>query len=399
MNAQTAQQTDRRDLGSLSLALLTNFVAPYCVPLFCALQSRLGELRVLISTPMESGRSWEPEWGGLAVTVQRTVTIMRRHEHPHGFAQRTALHIPYDTLWRLRSMSPDVVIAGELGFRTAQAMAYRRWLAPRTRLVVWATLSETTELASGRIRKLFRTYVLPRADAVMVNGASGRRYVRSFGVPEGRIFIVPYTTDMTPFQAVSLKRPPEYRRRLLYCGQLIERKGLHPFVAALRRWAELHVDQQVELWFVGDGPLRRDLEGMPRPPNLLFRFSGPVPYRDLPAWYARAGILVFPTLADEWGLVVNEALASGVPVLGSLYSQAVEELVRDGQNGWTFRPDRADEASSALNRALSVPEAELEAMRVRAFQSVDQLTPMFAAGRILDAIRFALTDSRAAPAL
>ena len=54
----------------------------------------------------------------------------------------------------------------------------------------------------------------------------------------------------------------------------------------------------------------------------------------------KVGVLVFPTLADEWGLVVNEALAAGVPVLGSLYSQAVEELVRDGENGWTFRPDR-----------------------------------------------------------
>ena len=379
-------------VGRARVAFLTNFVAPYRIPVFRELQSRLSAFQVFISTRMERGRLWEPEWGGLAVTVQRTLTFMRSYVHPHGFAHRTALHVPYDTLWHLRHMSPDVIIAGELGVRTLQAVVYKRWLAPRTKLVVWATLSEITEAARGRIRRLVRGFLLPRANAVLVNGASGRRYVRSFGIPEARIFTAPQTTELAPFEAIPAQRPPASHRRLLYCGQLIELKGLHPFVAALREWAARHADRVVELWLVGDGPLRRDLEGVPRPPNLLFRFIGHVPYRDLATWYEQAGILVFPTLADEWGLVVNEALAAGVPVLGSLYSQAVEELVRDTENGWTFRPDQAGEMSSALDRALTLPEAELEAMRIRARRSVEHLTPAFVASRILDAVRFALAD-------
>src|SRR5206468_11003060 len=125
-------------------------------------------------------------------------------------------------------------------------------------------------------------------------------------------------------------------------------------------WAQQHSDRRVELWFIGDGPLRSDLERLAKPLNLELRFVGNVPYGDLAIWYEQAGILVFPTLADEWGLVVNEALAAGVPVLGSLYSQAVEELVREGENGWTFRPDRAEEMSTALERALSLSGSELD---------------------------------------
>src|SRR5206468_6354612 len=140
-----------------------------------------------------------------------------------------------------------------------------------------------------------------------------------------------------------------------------------------------------------------DLEHRPRPPNLVLRFVGNVRYRDLPTWYEQGGILVFPTLADEWGVVVNEALAAGLPVLGSLYSQAVEELVRDGQNGWMFRPDRAEEIWRALDRALSLPEPELHAMRVQARRSVDHLTPALVADRILNAVRFVLTDSQTPP--
>ena len=62
--------------------------------------------------------------------------------------------------------------------------------------------------------------------------------------------------------------------------------------------------------------------------------------------YAKASLFAFPTLADEWGVVVNEAMAAGLPVLGSIYSQAVEELVEDGVSGWVFRP---------MNRRKSTP--------------------------------------------
>jgi len=186
-----ARLSNGPDLGRLRLSLLKNFVPPYNLPVFRELQAKVREFRVFISTPMESDRRWEPEWGGLAVTVQRTVTVSRRDEHPHGFSQRTPLHIPYDTLWRLRRMSPDVVIAGELGSRTLQAMVYRRWLSPQTKLIIWATLSEITELARGPVSRLLRAYMLPRADAVLVNGMSGLRYVSSFAVPERLILTVP----------------------------------------------------------------------------------------------------------------------------------------------------------------------------------------------------------------
>jgi len=382
------------EVASIRLALLKNFIPPYCIPVFRELHAQLREFRVFVSTPMETARVWEPDSGGLAVTVQRTLTLMSRHEHPHGFADRVPLHIPYDTLWRLRGMSPDVVITGELGWPTMQAVAYRHWLTSRGRakLIIWTTLSEITELARGRARRLLRAYLLARADAVLVNGASAYRYVRSFDVPERRIFTVPYTTDITPFQALHLNRTPEFRKRLLYVGQLIERKGLDPFITALCRWAERHSDRRAELWLVGDGPLRSELEQISRPVNLRLRFLGNVPYGELAKSYGQAGILAFPTLADEWGVVVNEALAAGVPVLGSVFSQAVEELVRDGQNGWTFRPDRADELASALDRALNTPDEELERMRVRARRSVSYLTPAFAADRFLEAVRFVLTE-------
>jgi glycosyltransferase involved in cell wall biosynthesis len=121
--------------------------------------------------------------------------------------------------------------------------------------------------------------------------------------------------------------------------------------------------------------------------NLRLRFLGNLEYGKLPEVYAQGGIFAFPTLADEWGLVANEAMAAGLPVLGSSYSQSVEELVVEGETGWQFRPDKLEEMYSALERSLSMPLAQLERMRTKARDRIQYLTPDFVADNILKAIQ------------
>ena len=367
------------------VALLTNFIPPYRLPLYKAIADRVPEFQVFISTPMEGNRSWTPNWDGLNVTVQKNLTLQRSWKHPHGFSENLYVHIPYDTLWSLRQYRPDVVISGEMGMRTAQALLYRK-LTPKSRMILWATVSEYSELGRGKLREQLRRVLVPQADAVLVNGQSGARYVRQFGVSDPSIFSAPYTTNIDPFLAVPLSRGPLDAYRLLYVGQLVERKGIEPFLSILERWAKMHPDRTLEFWLVGDGPLRSSLEQQGRPANLRLRFLGNVEYGKLPEVYAQGGIFVFPTLADEWGLVTNEAMAAGLPVLGSSYSQSVEELVVEGETGWQFRPDEPEEMYSALDRSLSMPFAQLERMRTQARDRIQYLTPDFVADNILKAI-------------
>ncbi|MCT7972269.1 glycosyltransferase family 4 protein [Laspinema olomoucense] len=367
------------------VALLTNFIPPYRLPLYKAIADRVPDFQVFISTPMEANRSWSPNWDGLNVTVQKNLTLQRSWKHPHGFSENLYVHIPYDTLWSLRQYRPDVVISGEMGMRTAQALLYRK-LNPNSRMILWATVSEYSELGRGKLREKLRQVLVPQADALLVNGQSGARYVRQFGVSDPSIFFAPYTTNIDPFLAVPLSRGPLDAYRLLYVGQLVERKGIEPFLSTLERWAKAHPDRTLEFWLVGEGPLRSRLEQQVWPSNLRLRFLGNVEYGKLPEVYAQGGIFAFPTLADEWGLVTNEAMAAGLPVLGSSYSQSVEELVVEGETGWQFRPDEPEEMYSALERSLSMSVAQLEQMRTKARDRIQYLTPDFVADNILKAI-------------
>ena len=303
------------------------------------------------------------------------------------------MHFPYDTVPLLMRFRPDVVFAGEMGFRTLQASIYRR-LFPESALVIWAKVSDATEQGRGRLRHWLRTSLLGITDAVVVNGESGANYISAFGVSRDRIFPVPATTDLAPFLSLPVTRPRELRHRLLYSGMLTERKNLLALLSHLADWAMQNPARQIEFRLLGDGPLRPAIAAFNRPPNLALRLLGTATYDQLPNAYGDAGILVFPTLADEWGMVVTEAMASGVPVLGSRYSQAVEELVKDGHNGWSFRPDDPRDLRSALDRALQTPAPMLDQMAVRARADISGITPAAVADRMMSAFEFARSVNR-----
>ncbi len=369
----------------MRVALLTNFVAPYRVPLFQALAQRVGTLRIFVSTRMEANRDWPASWEDLDVVVQRTLTLGRTWRHPDGFSERVALHLPYDTRAELTRFRPDALITGEFGLRSLSALGYaRREHCPA---LLWATVSERTEAGRGAVRHLLRRHLLRRVDGVIVNGESGARYIRRFGVPEDRIFRVQQPVAVSTFDAAPGTRAPGDAWTLLSVGQLTERKGLTLLLAAAARWADRHPHRRLRLVIAGMGPLRPALETARRPPNMELSLLSSLPYHEMPAVYARAGILAFPSLADEWGLVVNEALASGLPVLGSVHAQAVEELVQEGRTGWLFRPEQPEAFDRALERALDTPAGVLEGMRQAARARISTLTPESAADRIAAALR------------
>lgn len=369
----------------LRTIVLTNFLPPYRVPLLRALRDSVQQLRVLVSTRMEGNRDWDVQWDDLDVVKQRTLTFQSQWRHPSGFGERVYVHVPIDTFGQMRRYAPEVIISGEMGARSVFAALYKT-LNTHVKLILWATVSEHSERGRGRLRSILRRWLLSRADAVLVNGESGARYVAAFGVPKERVFRVPYTTRVDEFTECSLRRDGTAARRLLFVGQLIERKGLLPLFEALARWCRSHPDQVADLWIVGGGPLREGLSQYPRPTNFQLTMLGPVPYDTLPSIYAQCGVLVFPTLADEWGIVVNEALAAGLPVLGSSYSQAVEELIVHGQNGWLIQPDQAASLDDMLTQVFETPVERLEEMREIARKNALALTPRSAAAGIVAAL-------------
>jgi hypothetical protein len=370
------------------VVLLNSYIPPHALPVYVELSRRVRKFTVLLSTPMESHRHWKPDWGTLDVRLQRTLTIERPWKHRAGFRDKLNVHIPWNTLGLLRKLRPDVVLSAELGPRSLFSALYTMFTG--TPLVLVATLSEHQELGRGWARYWLRRWLIRRARCIAVNGHSGARYLRRLGADPNRLFHVPYSAVPNYFDHLPLVRPSSQSHKLFYVGQLVERKGLVPFVEALARWAVKHPERTVEFEIAGSGPLEPVLRSLRLPENIQLRLLGERTFDELTGCYAKAGILVFPTLSDEWGLVVNEALAAGLPVLGSTYSQAVEELCIEGETGWRFRTTVAGEMDDAIDRALSTSADTLDTMRRAGHELVKKLTPAYAAEGFLTTIKAAL---------
>ena len=383
-----ADEDQDADRLPLRVALLSSFIAPYRIPLFRSLGQKLADLSIFISTPMEPNRDWPVEWHDLNVVCQRNLTVHKTWSHPKGFRERQYIQVPYDTIFRLRTYKPDVIVTDELGLRTLQTVAYRAF-SPRTGIVAWLRISEHSEQGRGRLRPHLRRRLLPRADAVLVHGQSAARYVKQYSVPSEQVFIVGQAVEASPAPAAAKARDWVHPQVLLYAGRLVELKGIVPFLGVLRRWGGDHPDRSLEFWVAGDGPLSPEIANFALPANVTLKVLGSVPYEELPGVYAQADLFVLPTLCDEWGLVVNEAMTAGLPVIGSLYSQAVEELLTDGVNGWTFYPDREESAYDAVRRALSISPDDHARMAQAAKDRIARLTIADMADGMLSAIRYA----------
>jgi glycosyltransferase involved in cell wall biosynthesis len=187
-------------------------------------------------------------------------------------------------------------------------------------------------------------------NAGLVGGEGHRDYLVSLGMSAANIFTGYNVVDNDYFrsrcQEVALSRARYAKqinasRPFLLCAcRFVEKKNLELLVSAYHRYTRLVGPRSWDLILIGDGALRPQLNKWIQSRGLenRIRLAGAIGYGDLPIYYGLAMALVHPSKVEQWGLVVNEAMASGLPVVVSKLCGCAAELVRDGVNGYTFDP-------------------------------------------------------------
>ena len=394
-NASFGHVLDDGPVIDARVVFLTHYIPLYQVRVLQSIAARVRDFQILLSTPIEPNRDFQPDWSGLNVTVQNSWTLRRRWRHPDGgFDDQLYVHVPYDTSARLRKLKPDVVMSLELGARSVGASIYCR-RHQESKLVLCTYMSQRTEQGRGFLRRKLRERLLRSADAVTYNGPSCKEYLSDFGVPQDQMFHLPYAADdRTVYHGPTYRDESSCRHRMLVVGQLSQRKGVDRLVRQVASYCQANAGRSIEIVFAGDGPLRDELETINTPPNLKVNLLGNVPAEELAVWMLRCGVLLAPTLADEWMLVVNEALHAGVPVIGSIHAQAVTTLVQDNMNGWSYDPMEERSIDQALDSYFAKPDEALSQMRNQCRQSVINRSPAWAADGAIRAIRHVLTPSQ-----
>jgi glycosyltransferase involved in cell wall biosynthesis len=233
------------------------------------------------------------------------------------------------------------------------------------------------------------------ATVVIVPSTCSMRMMRSLGIPEEKLVLTPYVVDNDWWTERAAKVDRAAVRRswgvpvdapvVLFCAKLQPWK--RP-LDLLKAFAQAGV-RNSHLVFAGDGPLRAEVEGLAAALGLIGRvhFLGFVNQTQLPAVYTSSDVMVLPSDYEPFGVVVNEAMLCGCPVLVSDRVGAGPDLIRPADNGEVFPCRDVTELADVLRKFLSDP-AMLTRMRHAARRRMETWSPQQNIGALVDAVRW-----------
>lgn len=200
--------------------------------------------------------------------------------------------------------------------------------------------------------------VLRRFDGFLYVGQRNREYLQHYGAPSQRLFFSPHCVDNDAFRAASeaTRRTLTPARRVLFVGKLIERKRPFDLLQAAARLAA--EGRPVDVAFAGSGDQQDALAAAAAASGVRAHFHGFVNQSELPGIYAAADVIVLPSDGREtWGLVVNEAMACGVPAVVSDAVGCGPDLVEPGLTGAVFPLGNVAALADGIGRVLALDRA------------------------------------------
>jgi glycosyltransferase involved in cell wall biosynthesis len=243
------------------------------------------------------------------------------------------------------------------------------------------------------VREALKGRIVAAFDAALVAGTRSREYLGRLGLGSTRCFEPWDVVDNAHFAAgaaAARSLGPAGREKLglparyfLCVARFVPKKNLARLLEAFGRYSREAGPNGWSLVLSGSGPLEGDLRSQASrdgsAPKVLF--TGFLQYGDLPCLYGLAEALVLPSLSDQWGLVVNEAMAAGLPVLVSNRCGCATDLVREKGNGLTFDPENAEALASAMADMAGLSPEARERMARESAKIISNYTPeAFAAG-------------------
>jgi|LFRM01.2.fsa_nt_gb glycosyltransferase involved in cell wall biosynthesis len=355
------------------VAIIHNIIAPYRIPVFEELaKNPLVDLRVFYCAETHSHRNWEVnscDTYDYTILSGTCVQVGRIKYHVNPSIVRELLHGNYDV----------IILGGCCDFTTQLAFIVSK--LAKIPLILWSEGINSAQSKLGKLVSPLTNRIVASVDAVIVPGELSRQYHIECGAMPERVFIAPSVVDNEFYirqynrlrsEKNQLKKDREIKhdKVILYVGQLIERKGIQYLVSAYKLFKRDNNDACLVI--VGDGPIRDNLQEIcikQKIDDVIF--TGWVSEKEKVIYYSIADVFVLPTLEDVWGLVVNEAMCCGLPIITTNAAGCSIDLVENGYNGYIVDSGDAEQLYYALLNAFESP-VKHDQMRIRSLEKIQR---------------------------
>jgi glycosyltransferase involved in cell wall biosynthesis len=362
--------------GKPSVAIFTQQVSHYHAARYRAAAREFGKVRILSVlnaadfSEFLSGESQE-------------LDVVRVFAGEAAYAQAARS----GELWRrihaeLDAFRPEAVAIA--GWSTPESLAAIAWARSNGSRVVVMSESQEHDVPRSTFREALKRRVVSACDAALVGAAAHADYAVRLGIPRERVFLGYDAVDNEHFSRRSdaaRSRPAEARsahglpeRYLLASGRFMKKKNFGGLIAAYGL-AIAQNDSGHDLVILGDGPEAANLRQAAASTGMGARIHLPGfrGYEALPDYYGLADGFAHVATTEQWGLVVNEAAAAGLPLVVSR-STGAAALVHEGRNGFLVDPDPADIARG-LGLLMSASRERVAQLGAESRRIVDEWGP------------------------
>ncbi len=358
--------------------LITEIIAPYRIPVFNALARQDGmDLHVIfLAETDETLRKWRIYTDEIRFSFEVLASWRWR-------AGKRNLLVSRGLCSALQAANPHAIICGGYNYPASwQSLAWAR--RNNVRFILWSE-SNLQDKRTGNLGvEWFKRYFVKFCSAFVVPGKSSFAYLRTLGACEQLIFTAPNAVDNIFFarqadetraHGITYREKRGLPRRFILCAtRLVPEKGIFDLLEAYAK-LEDELRSEVGLVFAGDGPAGAELvrqAELIRPGTVSF--PGFLQREELAILYALAETLVLPTHSDPWGLVVNEAMACGLPIVVTSVAGCALDLVEDEWNGYVVPPRDPDKLKEAMNSLVRNPDLR-QRMSVRSADRIRNYSP------------------------
>jgi glycosyltransferase involved in cell wall biosynthesis len=310
----------------MKIAFISNEPPPYRVPVFRIAAREPGvEFTVFFCCRREPNRFWDlsPFDFPHVFLRERYLTVKGRYIHNNP-----------DVFSALKKYAPDVVVTD--GYNPTHLYAFAYALFAKCSHVAMTDGTDVSEKDLGPVHKIVRRMVYARTKAFVAASDGGYRLFKSYSISDEEYFKSCLCIDNAAFDPGNERIDKEFD--FIFSGRLEEVKNpaftMDVAVATAKR-----LGRPVKLLFAGAGSKEQELRELAASCREYVKtsFHGFATQAQLPRLYQSARLFLFPTLWDPWGVVANEACAAGLPVIVSPNAGVVDELVRDGHNGFVCK--------------------------------------------------------------
>ena len=294
------------------------------------------------------------------------------------------------TLCRL---NPDVLAIA--GYTEPAMLSALIWSLYNQKPAILLSESKEDDASRSWWREIVKSLIVKGYKSALVGGKPQKRYLVKLGMDFNSIFTGYNVVGIDDFQPDKIKSLPKYHHKpyFLTVNRFVPKKNLIKLIDSYAAYRQKLGMEAWDLVLCGDGELRPQIEQQIAKLNLQesVHLPGFLQQEEMLPYFAHASCFVHASIQEQWGLVVNEAMAAAIPILVSNRCGCYEDLITEGINGFGFDPENSQQLTELMQK-MSSGAIDLNKMGQAALEHIQEFSPDYFAQGLMQAVEYALSS-------